>query len=107
MLKIEDQLRLQELQFYFKYIHKNLPAYLLDWKFISNVNIHLHDTRTSSKIHTVRTKHEFAKKWMNILSKVVICKLECFGCRDLPRDRRKSGTDGWRFHERVIGALAS
>ena len=62
MLKIADQLRLQELKFYFKYIHKNLPAYLLDWEFISNVNIHLHDTRTSSKIHTVRTKHEFAKK---------------------------------------------
>ena len=64
MLKIADQLRLQELKFYFKYtyIHKNLPAYLLDWEFISNVNIHFHDTRTSSKIHTVRTKHEFAKK---------------------------------------------
>ena len=61
MLKIAEQLRLEELQFYFKYIHKNLPAYLLDWEFISNVNIHLHDTRTSSKIHTVRTKHEFAK----------------------------------------------
>ena len=62
MLKIADQLRLQELKFYFKYIHKNLPAYLLDWELISNVNIHFHDTRTSSKIHTVRTKHEFAKK---------------------------------------------
>ena len=62
MLKIADQLRLQEIKFYFKYIHKNLPAYLLDWAFISNVNIHLHDTRTSSKIHTIRTKHEFAKK---------------------------------------------
>ena len=62
MLKTADQLRLQELKFYFKYIHKNLHAYLLDWQFISNVNIHLHNTRTSSKIHTVRTKHEFAKK---------------------------------------------
>ena len=62
MLKIADQLRLKELKFYFKYIHKNLLAYLLDWEFISNVNIHLHDTRTSSKIHTVRTKHEFATK---------------------------------------------
>ena len=46
MLKIADQLRLQELKFYFKYIQKNLPAYLLDWECISNVNIHLHDTRT-------------------------------------------------------------
>ena len=62
MLKIADQLRLQELKLCFKYIHKNLPAYLLDWEFISNANIHLHNTRTSSKIHTVRTKHEFAKK---------------------------------------------
>ena len=44
MLKIADQLRLQELKFYFKYIHKNLPAYLLDWEFISNANIHIHDT---------------------------------------------------------------
>ena len=62
MLKIADQLRLQELKLYFKYIHKNLPAYLLEWVLISNVNIHFHDTRTSSKIHTARTKHEFAKK---------------------------------------------
>ena len=62
MLKIADQLCLQELQFQFKYIHKNLPAYLIDWEFIVNVNIHLHNTRTSSKIHTVTTKHEFAKK---------------------------------------------
>ena len=66
MLKIADQLRLQELSFYFKYIHKNMPVYLLDWKFISNVNIYLHDTRTSSKIHTVRNKHEFAKKKFEI-----------------------------------------
>ena len=53
----------QELKFYFKYIiHKNLPSsYLLDWEFISNANIHLHDTRTSNKSHTVRTKQEFAK----------------------------------------------
>ena len=65
MLKIADQLRLQELQFTLN-IFINLPAYLLDWEFVSNVNIHLHDTRTSSKIHTVRTKHEFAKKMSEI-----------------------------------------
>ena len=62
MLKIADQLRSQELKFYFKYINISLPAYFLDWEFISNVNIHFHDTRTCSKIHTVITKHEFAKK---------------------------------------------
>ncbi len=62
MLKIAHQFRLQELQFYFKYSHKNMPPYLLDWELISNVNTHLHDTLTSSKIHTLRNKHEFAKK---------------------------------------------
>ena len=61
-LKIADQLRLQEQTFYFKYIHNNLLAYFLDCEFISNVNIHRHDTRTSSKIHTVRTQHELAKQ---------------------------------------------
>ena len=34
MLKIADKLRLQELKFYFKYTHTNLPVYLLDWKCI-------------------------------------------------------------------------
>ena len=66
MLNIADQLRLQELKLYFKYIHKKLPAYLLDWEFISNVNKHFHDTRTSSKFPTVRTKQEFANKMSDI-----------------------------------------
>ena len=30
LLKIEDMLKLQEIQFYFKYIHKQLPSYLLN-----------------------------------------------------------------------------
>ena len=62
LLKIEDQLKLQELKFYFKYIHRHLPVYLLNWQITPNVNIHLHDTRKSKNIHTARTKHEFAKK---------------------------------------------
>ena len=45
MLKIEDQLKLQELKFYYKYIHSNLPVYLLNWKIIPNYNIHSHNTR--------------------------------------------------------------
>ena len=39
MVKIADQLRLQELKLYVKYIRKNLPAHLLDWEYISNVNV--------------------------------------------------------------------
>ena len=61
LLKIEDQLKLQELKFYFKYIHRHLPVYLLTWQITPNVNIHLHDTRILN-----RTKHEFAKNVLNI-----------------------------------------
>ena len=39
-LKIEDMLKLQELQFYFKYIHKQLFPYLLNWQIIPSINIH-------------------------------------------------------------------
>ena len=57
MLKIADQLRLQELQFYFKYIHINLPAYLLDWEFMSTLTytfmIHEHPAKsTPSELNT-------------------------------------------------------
>ena len=33
-------LKLQELKLYFKYIHKQLPSYLLNWQVIPNINIH-------------------------------------------------------------------
>ena len=62
LLKIEDQLKLQELKCYFKYIHRHLPVYLLNWQITPNVNIYLHDTRKSKNIHTAKSKHEFTKQ---------------------------------------------
>ncbi len=51
VLKIADQLRLQELKFYFKYIHKNLPAYLLDWDLFQTLTytfmIHEHPAKST------------------------------------------------------------
>ena len=44
LLKIEDMLKLQELKFYFKYIHKQLPSYLLNWQIIPSINIHNYNT---------------------------------------------------------------
>ena len=38
LLKIEDQLKLQELNFYFNYIHRHLPVYLLNWQITPDVN---------------------------------------------------------------------
>ena len=58
LLKIEDMLKLQELKFYFKYIHKQLPSYLLNWQIIPS--IHNYNTSAKDNIHTFRAKHEFA-----------------------------------------------
>ena len=62
ILKIDDQLKLQELKFFYKYRHDNVPVYLLNWNSIPNYNIHNHDTRKSTNIHTYMIRHEFAKK---------------------------------------------
>ena len=39
-----------------------MPVYLLNWNIIPNYNIHSHDTRKATNIHTSMTRHEFAKK---------------------------------------------
>ena len=62
LLKIEDRLKLQELKFYFKYIHKELPSYLLNWQIIPSINIHNYNNCVKDNIHTFRAKHEFAMK---------------------------------------------
>ena len=61
---MEDILTLQELKFYFKYNQGILPIYLQNWNFISNSKIHNHNTRKIRTLHTFKTKHEFAKKWL-------------------------------------------
>ena len=62
ILKIDDLLKVQELKFFYKYRHGILPVYLLNWNIIPNYNIHSHDTRKATNIHTSMTRHEFAQK---------------------------------------------
>ena len=62
ILKIDDQLKLQELKFFYQYRHDNVPVYLLNWNIIPNYNIHSHDTRKATNIHICMTRHEFAKR---------------------------------------------
>ena len=45
MLKVDDILKLQQLKFYYKYLHNNLPVYLQKWKIIFNYDIQNYDTR--------------------------------------------------------------
>ena len=62
MLKADDILKLQQLKFYYKYLHNNLPVYLQqNWRIIFN-----YDTRIKNEIYTYKTKHEFAKKCLLI-----------------------------------------
>ena len=61
MLKVDDILKLQQLKFYCKYLHNNLPVYLHNWRII--YDIHNYDTRIKNEIlYTYKNKHEFAKK---------------------------------------------
>ena len=61
-LKIDDLLTIQQLKFYFNYLHKDLPNYFQSWNLIPNSDIHTHDTRIKHEISTFRTRHEYAKK---------------------------------------------
>ena len=62
ILKIDDLCIMQQLQFYFNYLHNDLPNYFQSWKLITNSEVHNHDTRIKHGISRYRTKHEFAKK---------------------------------------------
>ena len=62
IFKIPDLLRLQELTFYYKHVHNNLPQYLQQMPLIPNNEIHNHDTRRHNDIHIYATQHAFAKR---------------------------------------------
>ena len=59
---IRRSLRLQELKFYYKHVHNNLPQYLQQMPLIPNNEIHNHDTRRHNEIHIYATQHAFAKR---------------------------------------------
>ena len=62
LLKVDDILKLQQLKFYYKYLHNDLPRYLQNWRFVFKCEVHGHDTRYKNKIYTYKIIHEFAKK---------------------------------------------
>ena len=62
LLKVKDILFLQEMKFYYKYLHNDLPEYLLKIPFVLNRNIHSHDTRARNELYATKPIHEYAKK---------------------------------------------
>ena len=72
VLKLPDLLKLQELKTYFKFVHSELPTYLLELPLDLKVTIHNYNTRGHNKIHANVVIHEFAKKCLryNIIKTV-------------------------------------
>ena len=53
---------LQELKFYFKFVHKILPSYLQQWQLTTNTDIHTYNTRQQNELHIGGTKQTFEKQ---------------------------------------------
>ena len=66
LLTIKDMLALQELKFYYKLTHNELPAYFQNWQIVTNSELHRHNTRRKHDIHIVRFRHAFAKRCSRI-----------------------------------------
>ena len=66
LLKVNDILKLQQLHFYYKYLHNDLHCYLQNWWFVFKYEVHSHDTRDNNKIYTFQIKHDFAKKCLKL-----------------------------------------
>ena len=64
LLTLKDIIVLQELKFYFKFVHKLLPSYLQQWQLTTNDDSHPHNTRQQNELHIVGTKHTFAKQYL-------------------------------------------
>ena len=62
LLKLEDIRKLQELQFYYKLVHKQLPSYFNCISVTTINTVHQHNTRQSGNLYSDRVKHDFAKR---------------------------------------------
>ena len=68
LLTIKDMLALQELKFYYKLTHNELPVYFQNWQIVTNSELHRHtfNTRRKHDIHIVGFRHTCAKRCIRI-----------------------------------------
>ncbi len=74
ILQIEDIRKVQQLKFYFKYNHSQLPSYFNNnsktnkttdydsFELKMNSNVRCHNTRHKTNLHSEHKKHKFAEK---------------------------------------------
>ena len=53
LLTLKDIIVLQELKFYFKFVHKILPSYLQQWQLTTNTDIHTYTTHANKTNFTL------------------------------------------------------
>ena len=71
LLKVSDIFYLKQLEFYYNYIHQNLPLYFLYNNYITNQTPHNYDTRQRNT-YMHYAKHTFAQKYIrNSITKVI------------------------------------
>lgn len=81
LLKVDDVFKLQQLKFFYNYLHNNLPYYFQDLVFDSSK--HEYETRYKNKLQVKRVNHEFAKQnvlysiptMFNVLPKLITDKI--------------------------------
>ncbi len=61
LLKVNDILKPQELQFYYEFKNNKLPHYLQSLAFYTNIETHNYATRIQHNIQQHTCKHTFAK----------------------------------------------
>ena len=72
ILRLEDMFKLNMLKWYFKYTKKQLPEYFLEYKIISQGEIHDHDTRGKEHISQPVPRLHGAKKCLrNYISTII------------------------------------
>ena len=64
LLTFSDLLKLREINFYYKFIHKLLPIPLQNLQIIRNTNIHEHNTLRQTNLHIYRTQHTFGRHYL-------------------------------------------
>ena len=61
LLKVNDICKLNEINLYYKLVHKQQPQYFNSFTHEANSDIHGHNTRSRNELHFPKTKHDFAK----------------------------------------------
>ena len=69
LLTLKYIIVLQELNFYFKFVHKILPSYPQQWQLTTNTDIPTYNTHHQNELHIDGTDHAFAKQCLKQLVK--------------------------------------